>query len=401
VQQWLDDFLLGSPDRFQATSAQEAQVVALIQFLLAVGFNSLYVFLPFYILQVSPYDPPTTLLWTGLILGSTGLASAAAAPLWGAFASRVSPKLLYELGALVQMVMIALMAATESLPLLFLLRFGQGMVGGTSTMGLIIISQSSSQERITPNVGLFQSAMTLGQITGPFVGALSADLLGFRVTFLLAALLLLVSAVLMRFQITPSRHFVPMSPHRRLTKRRLAAGWLVCFAATLQIVFLPSVLPTILPTLGVGSEEAIRVAGLIVFAYGLSSAIGSFALARLAARVGRRRVVIWAGGLASLGQLLLWVTGSVVSFTAVRVLHVGLIAAVIPVVFAQVAEAEKGHVIGLMNTSRFAGNAVGPMLATLFLAHGHPLALYLLLSGLTVATITLFFLSPARPLWKG
>ncbi len=150
---------------------------------------------------MSPYDHPTTLLWIGFILGATGLASAVAAPIWGPLASRISPKPLYELGALIQMVMIALMAATESLPLLFLLRFGQGIVGGTSTMGLIIISQSSSQEKITPNVGLFQSAMTLGQILGPFVGALSADLLGFRVTFLLAALLLFVSAVLMRFQI--------------------------------------------------------------------------------------------------------------------------------------------------------------------------------------------------------
>lgn len=400
MQQWLGDVLLGSPERFQATSGKEAQVVALIQLLLAVGFNSLYVFLPFYILQVSPYDHPTTLLWIGFILGATGLASAVAAPIWGAFASRISPKLLYELGALIQMVMIALMAATESLPLLFLLRFGQGIVGGTSTMGLILISQSSSQEEITPNVGLFQSAMTLGQILGPFLGAFSADLLGFRATFLLAALLLFVSAVLMRFQISPSGHFVPANPDRRLTRRRLTAGWLVCFAATLQIVFLPSVLPAILPTLGVGHDEAIRVAGVIVFAYGLASAIGSFSLARLAARVGRRRVVIWAGGFASLGQLLLWFTGSVASFTAVRVLQVGLIAAVIPVVLSQVAEAEKGHVIGFMNTSRFAGNAVGPMLATLFLAHGHPLALYLLLSGVTVATIILFFLSPARPVLK-
>jgi hypothetical protein len=43
--------------------------------------------------------------------------------------------------------------------------------------------------------------------------------------------------------------------------------------------------------------------------------------------------------------------------------------AVIPIVFAGVAASAQGAAIGFMNTSRFAANAAGPLIATATLAH--------------------------------
>jgi hypothetical protein len=101
-----------------------------------------------------------------------------------------------------------------------------------------------------------------------------------------------------------------------------------------------------------------------------------------------------AGGLASLLQVALWLPGSVGLFTALRVLQTGLIAGVIPIVFAQVTEGAPGARIGLMNTSRFSGNAAGPLLATLFFAHLSPLLLYGLLAALTLASLAAFYRTP-------
>ena len=391
---WIPGLLLGQAERSAALSDRDARLVAFAQFVAAFSWNYVYVFLPFYILQISPHDRETTLLWIGCILGVTGVASTIFAPLWGAMASRVSPKLLYEVGILIQVGLFACFALTTSLPVLFLLRMAIGMVGGTSTMGLILISAASDHERIAPNVGFFQSAMTLGQITGPFVGAFSVDLLGFGPTFLLGSAVLLIAFFAVRLWVPWVERLRPRPPEVPITRRRFVAGWLVCFTATVQLVFLPSVLPEILGDLGITGGEAVRVAGGIVFAYGLAAAVGAVLLSRGAGRFGRRRTVLVAGGLASLLQVALWLPGSVGLFTALRVLQTGLIAGVIPIVFAQVTEGAPGARIGLMNTSRFSGNAAGPLLATLFFAHLSPLLLYGLLAALTLASLAAFYRTP-------
>lgn len=391
---WIPALLLGHAERSAVLSDRDARLVAFAQFVAAFSWNYVYVFLPFYILRISPHDRETTLLWIGLILGVTGVASTLFAPLWGAMASRVSPKLLYEVGVLIQVGLFACFALTTSLPVLFLLRMAIGMVGGTSTMGLILVSAASDHERITSNVGLFQSAMTLGQIAGPFVGAFSADLLGIRPTFLLGSGVLLVAFFAVRLGVPWVERLSARPPEVQITRRRFVAGWLVCFTATLQLVFLPSVLPEILRELGVAETGAVRVAGAIVFAYGLAAAVGAVLVSRWAGRFGRRRTVLVAGGLASLLQVALWLPGSVILFTVLRILQTGLIAGVIPIVFAQIAEGAPGARIGLINTSRFSGNAAGPLLATLFFAHFSPLLLYATLAALTLASLAAFYRAP-------
>ncbi|MBI3989426.1 MAG: MFS transporter [candidate division NC10 bacterium] len=372
----------------------DTKIVVLTQFATTFTWTYVYVFMPFYIQQVSPYGREATLLWTGLILGVTGLASTVFAPIWGAMAAKFSPKRLYEAGMLLQGVFIALMGFTTSLPFLFILRLLVGCIGGLSTLALIIISSTSSTKTLTANVGLFQSVMTTGQITGPFVGAISADLLGFRATFLVGGLLMVLTFFHILFRLNPTPVFRPGPSQARPSWKRLLAGWLVCFATAVQIVFLPSILPEVLASLQVAGAKAIRVAGLIVFASGITAALGAYCFSRLAVRFGRRRVVAFAGLSASLFQLLLGFAGSVGIFTLVRVLQTGLAAAVIPIIFAEVAEGSKGSTIGFINTSRFAANAAGPFLATWALARFTPMHLYIGLSAITALSLVVFSFSP-------
>jgi MFS family permease len=371
------------------------RVVVLSQFVTAFSWTYVYVFLPFYIREISPHDHGTTLLWVGWILGITGLASTIFAPIWGWMAARVSPKRLYEVGILSQAAIMALMATTDSLPILFLLRFLIGCIGGLSTTALIIISASSARETLTGNVGLLQAALTSGQIVGPIAGAISAELLGYRATFLVGSLLILLAFANVRLFLDPIPIFRPQVSHRRRWYTGLVPGWLLCFAATIQIVFLPSVLPEILAGLRVAQAHAIRIAGAIVFAYGATAVLGSSWLSHLASRKGRRLVLTWAACGASTLQLFLGASEWVVSFGLIRTLQVGLIAAVVPIVFAEVATSAHGAAIGFMNTSRFAANAAGPLIATVAFAHASPPTLYLGLSAFTLGCLLLFLRAPA------
>jgi hypothetical protein len=67
-------------------------------------------------------------------------------------------------------------------------------------------------------------------------------------------------------------------------------------------------------------------------------------------------------------------------------IQTGFAAAIFPLVLAQVASHSQNKTIGLINTARFAGNALGPVAGTFILAHSDLLMLYLILGvGLALA----------------
>jgi len=375
---------------------RDPAVTIVAQFVTAVSWSYVYVFIPFYVQAVSPHHRETTLVWIGLIVGISGATSAVTAPLVGAMAGRWRPKGLLLLGILFQGLLIAGLAATDNLPALFVLRFLIGTIGGLSTIGMVVVSATSPPERLAETMGAFQAGITLGHIAGPLLGAVTADLLGFQGAFLLGGGIMGVAYALCRWGMTDIPAFSPPAGGARVRGRHLVGAWLLCFAASVQIAFLPGVLPEVLAMLGVPPGRALRLGSLIVFSYGVASILGSYGMARAAARWGERRALAAAavGGSALLP--LLACAGSPAAFAAVRFAQAGLIAGAIPIVFAEVAAASTGRTIGLINTSRFAAFAAGPVLGTWFFAHASPLGLYLALSLGTLAVLPLLHRS-SRP----
>jgi MFS family permease len=83
-------------------------------------------------------------------------------------------------------------------------------------------------------------------------------------------------------------------------------------------------------------------------------------------------------------QSLLSLSRGMVDFIVIRMIQTGLIAATIPLIISIFAAELKGGTIGFLNSSRFAGNAFGPMIATSILAISNLTTLYLFISGLTL-----------------
>lgn len=374
---------------------RDPAVTVVTQFVTAVTWSYVYVFLPFYVQRVSPYDRETTLLWVGPIMGISGLTSAVTAPFWGGLAGRWRPKALLQGGIAVQGLLIAGLALTRSLPAIFVLRLLIGTIGGLSTIGMVVMSATSPPEELPAAMGAFQGGITLGHIVGPLAGAATAGLVGFAGAFLAGGATMALAYGLCWWGMTDIPPFAPRPGAEPVRGRRLAGAWLYCFAASLQIAFMPTVLPEIAAALGVPAGEAVRAAGIIVFSYGVAAILGSFLMGRLAQRWGDRRVLAVAavGGSALLPFLA--GAGSVTAFGAIRFLQAGLVAGTIPIVFAQVAGVSPGRTIGVINTARFASFAAGPVMASWFFAHATPLGLYLTLSGLTLAALPLLRRPPA------
>ena len=74
------------------------------------------------------------------------------------------------------------------------------------------------------------------------------------------------------------------------------------------------------------------------------------------------------------------------AFTLIRMAQTGCAAGIFPLILAQIATKSQGKTIGLINTARFAGNALGPIMATFILSQSNLPTLYLVLgAGLALA----------------
>jgi MFS family permease len=192
---------------------------------------------------------------------------------------------------------------------------------------------------------------------------------------------------------------VPHEPRERsrlrehTVNRKTLLGWGLCFATTVQLMFLPSVLPSVFQGFQIEQAIALRWAGIVVMSYTATAMVGTYCLSRLAAGIRIDRLIIAVCFLGTVFQSLLSMSPGIISFVAIRMLQTAMIAAVVPLVFSTFASDVDGRVIGFLNSSRFAGNALGPMIATFVLAFSSLTWLYVSVSIITLVALMSFAVS--------
>jgi MFS transporter, DHA1 family, multidrug resistance protein len=367
--------------------------IAVSQFGVAFSFQCILAFIPFYILKISAFGPRETMIWTGMIMGASNAVASFTASFWGGLTSRFRPKVLFEWGMILNGILILLMGFANSLYLLLLLRIMQGLMGGVSTTGLILTSSLSSRERLHKDISLFQNSMTAGQLMGPPVGAFAASLFGYQAPFFFAFLVTAISTLFCHRYVgevaVQERASHPETP----LHKGLLLGWALCLISTIHITFLPSILPTILKGFQLAEDTALRSAGFIIMLYTATAILGNHLLSRTASKFGLLRAITTACLIAAGFQIALILSRDLISFSVLRMLQMGFIAGIIPLIFTIFAREVSGRRIGFLNSSRFVGAAVGPLMATAVLAYSGLFTLYLLIAGLTLATLWAFMTS--------
>ena len=380
------------PANNEKVGRRNLAAVTLTQFWSGFSLNFVSIFLPFYIFKVSPYSQRETMLWIGGIVGLTAIFTALASPFWGSLTHRYSPKMLYMRGIFTHSLMFFFMAFTTNLHVLLGLRIIQGIFGGVSTTGMILISSGSRREEQASNMGIFQAALTLGPLLGPPVGTFAAALIGYRNGFLAGAAFLFASLIVAQVYVTdlPPLPKPVAKTGKQVFDRRVMVAWIVCFVAQIQLSFLPSVLPNVFQGFNMDEPTALKLAGLVVMLYTATAALGQFLFGRLSGKFGVSRMITFLLVVSLAFQAVLALMNGIAGFTAVRMIQTGFAAAAIPLVISLFLDNPSGGTVGLINASRFAGMAVGPMLATTVVAFSSLSSLYLLISILTLCAALCF-----------
>ncbi len=366
-------------------------------FLGSFAWGFAFISLPFYIQAISTSDPGTTLRWTGWIVGIPSLVTVLTGPVWGRLAAGGDPKRYYLLIQLLQGAGFLVTAATRTLLELFAARFAIGFMGAASTLAFMMAGREPDRSEVRRQVAGVQMAMTIGQITGPLGGAIASARLGFRPSFVVAGLILVGSAAFVHWGVRlPPRREEAAAAQRPAQIGELVIESLIVLAVSSQLFFLTSVLPQILPGLGVGADGVIEIGGLLVFASAAAAGLGAFATPRLAALTSERRLVtgLLVGSAAWMAALAL-PTG-VWGYTVVRFVQVLWAAPLFPLIVARVAQQGSGTAVGIVNSARIGASFLGPVVATSLLAVAPPVVLYLVLAGAGIVCVPLGLLRGRR-----
>ena len=360
-------------------------------FLGSFSWSFVYVSLPFHIHRISALDEASTLRWTGWILGISSLVTVLTAPAWGSLASRGNPKRMFVIVQTLQGVAFFGTAAARTMTELFLARLLLGSVGAVSTFAFVGAGRASTDlAAVRREVGAIQSGMTLGQVIGPLIGAITAARLGFRASCVVGGLILIACSALVHWGVAePGPPTESKSSARRVRIADVVSVAAIVLGGSTQIFFFTSVLPQVLPRLGIAQEDALEVGGILIFASGVAIALGAMAASRLGEIFPERQLIATLLVASSLCLAALGTVSSVWLYGILRFLQVLCIAPVFPIIVARIALHAGGQAIGFINSARIAASAIGPVMATSLLASDLGPLLYVALALVGLACLPL------------
>jgi DHA1 family multidrug resistance protein-like MFS transporter len=365
-------------------------VLIAVTFLGSLAWSFVFVALPFQVERLSTSGAAGTLAWTGWILGVPSLAAVVTGPLWARYGERTDPKQACVMVQTLQGLGFLATALARSVIQLLGARLLLGAVGSFSTLAFVIAGRESDPAAMRRRLAAIQSALVLGTLVGPLPGAVAAARLGFRLTYLIGALVLVISASLLQWGMPslPPRAR-DAAGGRRMPTRDVAIAAALVLVASSQETFLAAVMPSILPGLGVDMDDLVEAGGLLIFVAGAAAAVGGLTAPILAEQIPERRLLAGLLAVSSATLVLLGTARSLWAFAVLRGVQSLAIAPFFPLMVARVARRSDASAIGVINAARVGSGFLGPLVATPVLATGSPGLLYTTLGAAGIATVIL------------
>jgi DHA1 family multidrug resistance protein-like MFS transporter len=389
-------------------------IVFFAQLMTAVGFSSIFPFLPLYVESLGATSSLSLELLAGLVFSAQAFTMMIASPIWGTLADRYGRKLMVERAAFGGAVLLLLMAFVRSAEQLVALRAIQGLVTGTLAASNALVAATVPRERTGYAMGLLQTALGTGVAVGPLIGGAAADAFGYRAAFYLTAALLFLAGLLVMFGVR--EEFAPLEAlaesdggvfgqwRRILGLPGVALGYGTRFLTSLGRMMIIPIAPLFIQQLMADRAHLNTITGLVAGTASAMTTLSAVWLGRLSDRVGHRRILLPSVLLAGLTYFPQSQVANPWQLLALQALMGVALGGVIPTISALLARystvGQEGAVYGLDNAVEAAARALAPLA-------GAGIALQLGLRATFAGTGLLFlatgllvvprFPTPARP----
>jgi MFS family permease len=337
-----------------------------------IAMTLLLPFLPLYVEELGVRDHAAIVQWSGIAYGATFFAAAFVAPIWGRLGDLYGRKLMLVRAAIGMTIAISLMGLAQTVWQLVALRLVVGLAGGYASGSMVLVAAQTPKERSAWALGTLSAGIMAGNLVGPLIGGILPQLIGIRMTFMLAGGLIFIAFLATIFLIRETKrsgkrkqaagkHGFAGLENKGPVAAMLATGMLLMFAN----MSIEPIITVYVAQLISDQSNVTFVAGLVMSAAALGSVLSASRLGRLADRIGHWPVIIGTLGVSSV--LLIpqaFVTESwqliVLRFLMGLALG-GLLPCITSVIRHNVPDGMTGSILGLSISSQYVGQVAGPV----------------------------------------
>lgn len=336
-----------------------------VQFVAAFSFNFAMSFLTLFIYEdLGVGSLSEAALWAGTaqLLFSSSLALMS--PVWGWLCDRIGGKKMLVRVLLAHTAVMGLLFISTSVYQVLVLRLISGITGGTSTVVMAIIASSVDEDRLPQAIGYQQSVQTAGLLLGPALGGVMALVIGFRFCFLTGSIMMLMTLPFVLWAHFEDRGG-PSGPREMIHWRNfktVGRDFIGLFSIQAAFSFITPILPLYLAEAGMSGDSLVQYNGMIL----TLSSLGYAASVPVTTKIFKRKLI---PVLLTVASGVVFVQGffrEVFAFTALRMAQCFLHSAGPAVLLGEGGkkDSSKGLTMGILNSARFLGNAVGPFLSS-------------------------------------
>lgn len=348
-------------------------IIWVSNFLVAGTMTMIMPFLSLYIETFGDYSDAYVQKWSGLVFGATFISALIMSPIWGRVADKYGFKPILIINGFGIAISVFLMGFVHSVEAFFLLRLLNGVVTGFIPTSLAFISANTKREEAGKRLGTLQMGSVTGTLFGPVLGGLLADAFGFKYTFVITSISVIIAALIIVFGIKEQRKV--KTGREIVYSRKTILSGLLHHRLMLNVMIVTALIQignfSIQPLLSLyvshltDSKDVAFLAGITFSAAGVGNLLFARKWGKLGDEIGYEKVlgfllllsfvfIVPQAFVGSLWQLVIW-----------RLLFGIAMGGMIPITTALVRREApldiQGEVMGYNTSFRFLGNIIGPM----------------------------------------
>ena len=181
-------------------------------FVAGMAFSEIMPFLSLFVSQLGDFTKAQITFYSGLAFAADYAISAISAPLWGIIADKKGRKIMLLRASLGMAVAMGLMGFVTNVWQLVALRALQGVFAGFISNAQALVASQTPRKYSGRALSTLITGAVSGQLFGPVIGGLLAQLFSIRNTSFITAGLLMVAFLLSLFFV--QEHFKPVAHHR-------------------------------------------------------------------------------------------------------------------------------------------------------------------------------------------
>ncbi|HFI0524809.1 TPA: multidrug efflux MFS transporter [Streptococcus suis] len=279
---------------------QNLKVAWLGNFLTGTSFTLVMPFISVFVEELG-VGPGLVEYYAGLAVSTNALAAALMAPIWGSLADRYGRKPMMIRAAFVMIFTMGGMAFVPNVFWLLVLRVLNGVFTGYIPNATALIASQVPKDKTGYALGTLSTGAVAGNLIGPTLGGVLAEMFGVHTVFLLVGLLYAIVVILTVFYIRED--FVPIKKSDALPVKEVFAQVkdrkiLVGLFVTSMVIIAAAQAVVPILTLYVRhlgqTDNLLFVAGFIISLPGMASLATSGYLGKLGDRIGNHRLLLMA-----------------------------------------------------------------------------------------------------------